>query len=301
MAPRLKERQLQASDGVTIAARFVTPANPTAAVLIAPAMGVSQRFYAPLAQWLTGQGMAVATFDYRGMGASRPARLSGFPATIMDWAQLDASAVLGALEHQAPGLPCYWIGHSLGGQILPLVAGHERLERIVTVACGSGYWRENAPALKRRVWLFWFGAVPLLTPLLGYFPGKRLNMVGDLPRGVVEQWRRWCLHPEYAVGVEPGVRERFAAVRTPVVSLSFSDDDFMSARNTESLHGFYANAPCTLLRIQPREAGLSRIGHFGFFRPEHEQTLWQRYLLPALRGSEAQLTATARTNSGPAS
>ena len=293
MASRIEERQVQTGDGVAIAARFVTPAQPTAAVLIAPAMGVPQRFYAPLAQWLAGQGMAVATFDYRGMGASRPPRLSGFPATIMDWAHYDAAAVLEALERHAPGLPLHWVGHSLGGQIPPLVPGHERLERIVTVACGSGYWRENAPALKRRVWLFWFGAVPLLTPLLGYFPGKRLNMVGDLPRGVVEQWRRWCLHPEYAVGAEPGVRERFAAVRTPVVSLSFSDDDFMSARNTESLHGFYTNAPRILLRIRPREAGLTRIGHFGFFRAEHEQALWQRYLLPALQGAEPALAATA--------
>ncbi|MGQ4880752.1 alpha/beta fold hydrolase [Billgrantia sp. LNSP4103-1] len=264
-------------------------------MLIAPAMGVPQRFYAPLAQWLAGQGMAVATFDYRGMGASRPPRLSGFEATIMDWAQLDAAAMLEALECHVPGLPLYWVGHSLGGQIPPLVPGQERLTRIVTVASGSGYWRENAPALKRRVWLFWFGAVPLLTPLLGYFPGKRLNMVGDLPRGVVEQWRRWCLHPEYAVGAEPGVRERFAAVRVPVVSLSFSDDDFMSARNTESLHGFYTHAPRTQLRIRPQEAGLTRIGHFGFFRAEHEQALWQRYLVPALQGRVPETAAVQAT------
>ncbi|MGR4066300.1 alpha/beta hydrolase family protein [Billgrantia sp. C5P2] len=294
MEPRIEERQVETSDGVAIAARFVTPAAPKAAVLIAPAMGVSQRFYAPLAQWLAEQGLAVATFDYRGMGASRPSRLSGFQATIMDWARFDAAAMIEELAYRAPQVPLHWIGHSLGGQIPPLVPGHERLERIVTVACGSGYWRENAPALKRRVWLFWFGAVPLLTPLLGYFPGKRLNMVGDLPRGVVEQWRRWCLDPEYAVGAEPGVRERFAAVRAPVVSLSFSDDDFMSARNTESLHGFYANAPRTLLRIRPQEAGLDRIGHFGFFRAEHQQALWQRYLLPALQGRVTEAAATAK-------
>mgnify|MGYP001378384858 FL=1 len=299
MDPLIEERQVQTSDGVAITARFIVPAKVTAAVLIAPAMGVPQRFYAALAHWLAGQGMAVATFDYRGMGASRPPRLRGFEATILDWARLDAAAMLEALERHAPGLPLYWIGHSLGGQIPPLVPGHERLESIVTVACGSGYWRENAPALKRRVWLLWFGAAPLLTPLLGYFPGKRLNMVGDLPRGVIEQWRRWCLDPEYAVGAEPGVRERFAAVRTPVVSLSFSDDDFMSARNTESLHGFYANAPCTLLRIQPKEAGLARIGHFGFFRAEHEQALWQRYLLPVLQGGVPVVNAGMNADSGP--
>jgi len=48
-----------------------------------------------------------------------------------------------------------------------------------------------------QVRLFWFVFVPILTPLLGYFPGKRLRMVGDLPAGVAWQWRRWCTHRDY--------------------------------------------------------------------------------------------------------
>jgi predicted alpha/beta hydrolase len=51
-----------------------------------------------------------------------------------------------------------------------------------------------------------------------------LRKVGDLPRGVMAQWRRWCLNREYVVGVEG--------------------------------------------------EGVRRIGHFGFFRPQLEQTLW---------------------------
>ena len=34
-----------------------------------------------------------------------------------------------------------------------------------------------------------------------------------------------------------------ASVDAPVVSLSFTDDEYMSARNTESIHGFYVKAP----------------------------------------------------------
>jgi predicted alpha/beta hydrolase len=114
---------------------------------------------------------------------------------------------------------------------------------MLTVAAGSGYWRENSPELRWRAPWLWFVVVPLAMPLFGYFPGKRLRKVGDLPRGVMAQWRRWCLDREYAVGAEGGdVRALYAAVETPIVSLSFADDEFMSARNVESLHGFYVNA-----------------------------------------------------------
>ncbi len=124
---------------------------------------------------------------------------------------------------------------------------------------------------------------PVATALCGYFPGARLRKVGDLPRGVIEQWRRWCLNKDYAVGDGEQVRAQFAAVRTPIVSLSFQDDELMSARNTESIHGFYVNASRTMKRIAPQEIGARRIGHFGFFRAAFEQSLWRAHLLPELR------------------
>ena len=122
---------------------------------------------------------------------------------------------------QAGDLPVTWISHSLGGQIIPFVPNRERADKIVTIATGSGYWKENAPPLRKKVWLFWYGAVPLTTPLFGYFPGKRLGMVGDLPKGVIKQWRRWCMDKDYAVGAEgPAVRAKFDAVTTPITNVS---------------------------------------------------------------------------------
>ncbi len=97
------------------------------------------------------------------------------------------------------------------------------------------------------------------------------------------QWRRWCLNREYAVGVEgEAIRAQYAAVRTPIVSLSFADDEMMSARNTESIHGFYCGAPRTMKRIAPQDIGAPRIGHFGFFRTAYEASLWRAYLLPEI-------------------
>src|SRR5690606_35554339 len=187
------------------------------------------------------------------------------------------------LRAQAPQVPLTWLGHSLGGQIVPFVPNHAELARIITIATGSGYWRENSPRLKRVVWWLWYVIVPVTLPLFDYFPGRRLRKVGDLPRRVMEQWRRWCLHPEYLAGVEgEWARQKYAAVRTPMLSLSFTDDDYMSARNTESIHSFYVNAPKSFRRISPDDAGVKHIGHFGFFRAKFENALWERYLLPEL-------------------
>jgi predicted alpha/beta hydrolase len=48
----------------------------------------------------------------------------------------------------------------------------------------------------------------------------------------------------------------------------------MSAQNTASLHGFYANAPREMRRIAPADIGVRRIGHFGFFRQQFAEKLW---------------------------
>lgn len=269
-----------AADGQPIAARFFRPeGKPKGSVLIVPAMGCSQDYYRAFASWLAAQGFVAATFDYRGTGLSRSGSLRGFKADILDWAKRDCAAMIEALSDP----PLYWVGHSLGGQILALAPNRDKVRKAITVATGSGYWLENVPSLRLKVWWLWFVVVPLSLPLFGYFPGRALRKVGDLPKGVMQQWRRWCLSREYAVGAEgEAMRAQYASVRTPIVSLSFTDDEMMSAANTESIHGFYAAAPRTMKRIAPRDIGAQRIGHFGFFRPAYEGSLWREHLLPEL-------------------
>ncbi len=275
--------ELKTSDGFILSGRLFRADRPRGAVLLVGAMGVAQRFYEPLAAWLAERQFTAMTFDYRGIGRSRRGSLSKLDATIVTWAERDAAAALDALSESCPGVPITWVGHSLGGQIVPFVPNRDRASKIITVATGSGYWRENAAPLKRKVWIFWWGAVPLATPLFGYFPGRILGMVGDLPKGVITQWRKWCLDREYAVGAEgPEVRGLFADVTTPITSFSFTDDEMMSERNVESIHGFYKHAPKEMRRFDPAELQVRRVGHFGFFRREMEAPLWQTHLIPEL-------------------
>ena len=282
-APEPTTFELPAIDHVPLAARHYAPDGVArGAALIAPAMGVPQAFYGAFAAWLASRGLHVLTFDFRGMGLSRHGSLRKLDVDIVQWGRLDATAALRTLQDLAPDLPLNWFGHSLGAQIIPFVPDHRELAKIITIGAGSGYWRDNAPRTRRMAPLLWYVFAPMLTPLFGYFPGKKLRIVGDLPAGVIRQWRRWCLDPEYAVGVEgSAVRELFAKVTTPITSLSFTDDEMMSARNTESLHSFYTGAPIALRRIEPAEVGVPKIGHFGFFR-EPMRALWDRLIAPEL-------------------
>ena len=281
---KINEVKIIAQDGYSLAGHVLVPAKETkGSVLIAPAMGVNQLFYHPLAQWLCKQGYAVVTFDYRGIGLSQQGPLKNLKADIFDWANLDCTAAVDFITKEFPEQPLTWIGHSLGGQVVPFVTNNQKIKKIITVATGSGYWIQNSLPLLIRVWWLWFFLVPILTPILGYFPGKTLRKVGDLPKGVINQWRNWCLNPEYAVGYEgPEVREKYAQVSTPIVSLSFSDDEFMSAKNTTSIHSFYTGSEKKMVRIKPSDIKEKRIGHFGFFKRKFENSLWQKYLLPNL-------------------
>ena len=255
------------------------------AVLIVPAMGVSQRYYTPLAEWLALQGYLACTFDYFGVGLSQAGSLRNTHTTVTDWATLDCSAMIEAISSKVKGRPVIWLGHSLGGQIFGLTPNREQISLAVTVASGSGYWLENAWSLRLRAWWLWYIVVPLATRLYGYFPGKRLRKVGNLPKGVIEQWRKWCLHPEYIVGIEgQEVKKQYSAVNTPIVSFSFADDEFMSKKNIDSLHGFYTDSPKTMHRFDPENLGSAKIGHFGFFKSKFKHLLWESKLLPALDG-----------------
>lgn len=280
----MKTIRLMTSDGIpSIGTHFAPSQNAKAAVVLPAAMGVAQNFYAPFAQFLAEQGFSVLTFDYRGMGQSLPQEyrnsLRGFRADLFDWAERDYNAALLQAKAWHPDLPLLVVGHSLGGQLPGLLPDNHLIDGLLTVAAGSGYWPHNAPRLKRIVWLMWYFAVPLYTRLFGYFPGKKVRKVGNLPKGVIHQWAQWCKSPHYVV--DPAgkpLREGFEKMRMPMLSMSFTDDELMSRRSIDSLLDFYKNAQLDRRYITPKDVGARRVGHFGFFRPHFRTTLWQQAL-----------------------
>lgn len=272
------------NDGTRLVGRKYSPLGAVRAVALMPAaMGVKQQFYAPFAEFLCEHGFAVLSFDYRGMGESLPPQfvnsLRGFDADISDWAELDYNSALLAARAWHTDVPLLVIGHSLGGQLAGLLPDNHLIDGLLTVGSGTGYWRHNAPPTKRTVWLLWYFLVPLYTSICGYFPGKKLRKVGNLPKGVIYQWSRWCKDPRYFVDENgKAMRTYHQQFTAPILSLSFTDDEMMGRKNIDSLHDYFSCAQVERRYIQPQDIQAKRVGHFGFFRAEFRHSLWQQAL-----------------------
>jgi len=272
-----------ADDGRELRATWFRPAGRRrGGVLVVPAAAVPASYYAEFASWLAEAGFLVLTFDYRGMGSK--AEMRAEQGDLLRWAG-DAASALEALDEESrvtegTRIPLTWIGHSLGGQVLPF-ARHDLLDRAVFVAAGVGYWRLNVPRVRWQAPLLWRGIAPLAIRMARYYPGARLGILGDLPPNVMRQWARWCLHRDY-FGVDvPNLGARLREVTVPITSVSFEDDELLSAASIAALEDLYVRAPQERERCSPGDLGVTSVGHHGFFRPRH-RAAWERVVLPRM-------------------
>lgn len=167
----MQSETLVVDGAVPLALRVYVPRTgpARASVVIGGAMGVRQAFYGPFAAWLAQQGLRVTTFDYRGQGESLNGGMREVRANLFDWAR-DYDAVIAHAAQALPGQPLLLLGHSLGAQLPGLLREHARVSGLLSVAAGSGYWRDNAPRIRRAMPAFWHVLVPLSVRLCGYFP-----------------------------------------------------------------------------------------------------------------------------------
>jgi predicted alpha/beta hydrolase len=265
---RIDEDTLIAADDTRLGARW-TVGDGRATVVLAGATGVPQAFYRAWATDLADRGYDVLTFDYRGIGTSRRGSLRDCAATMADWGRLDLQAALDRASDRAGGRPVLFVGHSFGGQALGLVTGAERLAGGLTVGAQLGYWGWW-PAPQRWGYAAIWALVPVFCAVFGYLPG-RIGVGEDLPAGVAREWARWCRSPGYLLDHVPGARERFGAVRAPIDVFAIADDPYAPE---EAVRAYARCLPrARVRRWTPAEAGLDRIGHFGFFRPAARR-LW---------------------------
>lgn len=264
-----------AVDGLELGATLFHPTRAArGTVIVNGATGVPASYYSSFAEHLAASGLRVVTYDYRGVGASRPDSLRGFSATMSDWAELDARSVLGHVRERFGDSPLFWLGHSFGGQALGLIDDAREVTGAVLVGSQLGdlsFW-PLPDRLKLSVLLG--GLLPAVTRGFGYLPGA-IGVGEDLPKGVAEEWARWCLTRGYFLEAHPVARRRFARFDKPTLLFSMSDDDFAPEPAVAQLMALLSSAPLEHRRVIPSELGVEAIGHFGFFRPRFTDTLWR--------------------------
>jgi predicted alpha/beta hydrolase len=279
---QVSEREVMAVDQPIAVRVFSGEGSARGTVFIHGATATPQSYYAHFATDLATRGYHVVTYDYRGVGRSRPASLAGFEATMSDWAKRDARAVLAFARAELPR-PFFAVGHSFGAQLFGLLDEAHDVARAIFVGAQLGYMGHWPLPSQPRLALFWYGLVPTLTATLGYLPAWG-GLGEELPAGVAREWGRWCRSPGYYLDHEPSAAARLAAFDRPVVAFSFGDDEFAPSSGTEAFLAQLSGARVTHRHHTPEELGVRRIGHFGFFRERFASTLWEE-AARALTGS----------------
>ncbi len=274
-----------AADGYLLAGSLFLPRGAKRhAVLISSATAVPRKIYRGFAGYLARRGCAVLTYDYRGIGNSRqkamvgynqPKSLVGFKASMSDWAALDVTAAVAWMRERYHTLPLNYVGHSFGGQALGLLANNAEVSRALLIAAQAGYWKLMASPERYRVYaLLNFFGIPL-TRLLGYAPGWS-GIGEDLPKGVFEQWVGWVMSKRYLLDdTELKALENFPRYEGALRALCLSDDPWATRPAVELLCSGFTSIEPEVIAITPADASVAKIGHFGFFRPEHRDTLWR--------------------------
>ena len=276
---------IPATDGYTLAATLFLPRGPKRnAAIISSATATRRRIYRGFASYLAHRGFAVLTYDYRGIGGSRrltveghnrTKSLVGFNASMADWAALDATAVVGWMRERYHELPLCYVGHSFGGQVLGLLPNNDEVSRALFVVAQAAYWKLMASPERYRVAAF-MGLIGVpLTHALGYAPGWA-GIGEDLPKNVFLQWSKWVMSPRYLFddATLAGLKN-FPNYKGSLRALTFTDDPWATLPAVELLCKGLTGTTAEIIPINTAELGAKKIGHFGFFRPEHRDSLWR--------------------------
>lgn len=260
--------------GVTLIEAMATAVRGV--VLIHPATAVPQRLYASFARGLAEHGYHAVVYDYRGIGRSRPASLRGFHALMSDWADHDVETITDWARQRWPELPLFAVGHSFGGHAIGLCQASRHLTGGVMIASHAGCLRFIRPTLERwRATLMLRAISPVAVGICGYLPGSKLGIGEDLPAGVIRQWGWWTGLPRYFFD-DPAMNaaNRFASVTCPVLNIGLEDDPWATRGAVDLMADYFTGTSVERRWRGPADSGGTAIGHLGYFRRQHQDTLW---------------------------
>jgi predicted alpha/beta hydrolase len=273
-------------DGISLAGDWFCPSNggplPSVVIVVAGGGGIPAAIYQNFARYIAGLGAAVLTFDYRGISASRQGSLRNLRAGIEHWGVHDFGGALSLARSVYPALPLAAVAHSIGALLVGAAAGAQELSRLVLLGPHTGYYGDYRQPWRWPLYTVWHLGMPLVTKMVGYFPGRSLGLGEDLPGQVALDWAR-RRQPEIIATPEDQVRfaailARYSDVRAETLAISISDDAFAPPRAATRLLELYPHIHALHEVMTPASRGRSRLGHFGFLRRPTAINLWHRVM-----------------------
>ncbi len=284
--PALAESSLRfpALDGYELGGSLyvrVDQGMPRTVVLFNCGGGIPASRYARLARYLALEGYPVLVYDYRGIGDSRPERLRALRAGNEDWSEHDCGGGIAELRRLYPTSEVVAIAHSFGTFLVGGAPNVAEISRFVFIGAHTGYFGDYLRRYRLPMTAMWHGVMPVLTRLVGYFPGRALRLGEDIPRQVARQWatrRTPEFRPKHALDVARAQAwiERHRLVVGRALVIGIADDAFATQTGTRRLLEMYPGLHVTHERVAPGDVGVKRIGHFGYFSRHAQVALWPR-------------------------
>jgi predicted alpha/beta hydrolase len=279
--------RLRAADGCELGGVFYSALRPRPQRRVAVLHcggGIPAIRYRRFAHFLSEFGIPVLTYDYRGIGLSRPRELRGFTASTEDWMEYDSAAAIAWVRERFPEDEVIGISHSIGVLALGGAPNAAQQDRLILIAPHTGYVGDYGAFYRLPMAMLWHGIMPILTRVFGYFPGRRLRLGDDLPAGFALQWAG-RLSPRIRPAGSALNRERMskllancAALERPALLVTISDDAFSTAAGAQRILSYLPRLDSRRIVFTPAEANTHSLGHFGFFRRKGGPPLWSRLL-----------------------
>lgn len=272
-----------------------------AVVLIAGATGVKATYYHRYAAFLAENGFTVITFDYRGIGQSRDSSIKNLRASWYDWGLKDLDAVLGWALRNRTGMELNVVGHSFGGFGVGLASNARWINRLLTVGAQHAYWRDYRPGHRLRLCWRWHTLMPVLTWWNGYFPGRKLGWLEDLPKGVAMDWARGP--KDFTTGrtgrIRHELRAHQASLTAPTLAVAATDDPFATEAAVARTLAYYPNSPALTVQLKPQDFDRTQIGHFALFHNSFRHTFWPGTIQWLRHGANPWANPARPTDSKP--
>jgi predicted alpha/beta hydrolase len=171
-------------------------------------------------------------------------------------------------------------GHSMGAQMIGLMDNHKKIDQLFFIASSTGYWRDMSSPYKWLPAFYWYFLIPLHTRLFGYVNAMKISQGENLPKGVALEWRKWCTHPNY---FDPEFGKTlnpvyFDQITTPIKSIQIQDDPLANKVTANKLLKYFKNAKIEVEEIDPKNYGVEKIGHTGFFSRKFKDSLWVKIM-----------------------
>ncbi len=276
MSIAITDITINCSDNYKLSATVYTPKNIKAAVIMAPATGIKKTFYNSFASYLAENGFGVLCYNNRGIDSSLKGEISNSKATLIDWGQLDMSAVFKELQNRFPNTKYHLVGHSAGGQLIGLMDDPHKLSSIFNVACSSGSLKNMQYPFKFSALFFLNCFIPLSNLIVGHTKSQWVGMGEPLPKNVAKQWRKWCNSKGY-IKVELGTtikEHHYDSLEIPSQWIHATDDGIANYANVVDMASVYTKLPSEIITLEPKEYDFKDIGHMKFFSSKRK-ALWQ--------------------------